>query len=97
MSISKIVNDAKKGELTWWLDTHRRYFLRPGHARPCNHASTSGVTWEVYRPMGLTPSRPAVLEDAPRPSAVTTACDQVGVASPRSAAGRAGSLPRRSP
>jgi hypothetical protein len=37
-----------------------------------------GVTWGVYRPMGLTPSRPAVVEDAPRPSAVTTACDQVG-------------------
>ena len=29
MSISKMVNEAKKGELAWWLDAHCRYFARP--------------------------------------------------------------------
>jgi hypothetical protein len=28
MSIGKMVNASKKGELAWWLDAHRRYFAR---------------------------------------------------------------------
>ena len=28
MSISKMVNASKKGELACWLDAHRRYFAR---------------------------------------------------------------------